>query len=66
MLYLEVFVLSFDQIDGVDTNKHFLLCKSVLKELIDRNLGPVTEAVDQQIKNLSKELLIVQVFSIGI
>lgn len=47
MLYLEVFVLPFYQIDSVDTNQHFLLCKTVLKELVDCNLRSVTEAVDQ-------------------
>jgi len=59
-------VLPFDQIDGVDTNQHFLLCKTVLEELVDCYLRSVTEAVDQQIKNLGQELLVVQVLSVGV
>ena len=66
MLYLEVFVLPLDQVDGVNTDEHFLLCKSVLKELVYCYFRSVTEAVNKQIQNLGQELLVVQVLRVRV
>ena len=59
-------MLSLDQVDGVDTYKHFLLSKSVLEKLVECNFRSVTEAVDQQIQNLGQELFIVEILRVWI
>jgi hypothetical protein len=61
-----MFVLPLDQVDGVDTYKHFLLSKSVLEELFECNFRSVTEAVDQQIQNLGQELFVVKILCVWI
>jgi len=61
-----MFVLSLDQVDCVDTYKHFLLSKSVLEKLVECNFRSVTEAVDQQIQNLGQELFVVKILRVWI
>ncbi len=61
-----MFVLSLDQVDCVDTYKHFLLSKSVLEKLLECNFRSVTEAVDQQIQNLGQELFVVKILCVWI
>lgn len=59
-------MFALDQVDGVDAKEHFLFREAVLEELVQRDLGSVTEQIHEEEENARQELHVVHVHRVGV
>ena len=59
-------MLAFNKIDCIDTKEHFLFSEPIPEELVQSDLGSVTEQIHEHEKNASQEFYVIQVHSVRV